>query len=79
MGILMWEAYSRGALPWVKVEKDAEVIRNVMTSVYLPKPLNCSAKYWDIITKTWPKILSDRPTLEELKRLLTEQNYLPGT
>ncbi len=78
MGVLMWEAYSRGALPWSKVEKDAEVIRNVMNSVYLPQPPNCSSKYWDIIIKTWSKLPHDRPTFEQLKRLLIEQIYLPG-
>jgi serine/threonine protein kinase len=78
MGVLMWEAYSRGALPWSKIEKDAELIRNVMNSVYLPQPSNCSSKYWNIIIKTWSKLSRDRPTFEQLKCLLIEQSYLSG-
>lgn len=78
MGVLMWEAYSRGTLPWSKVEKDAEVVRNVMNSIYLPQPSNCSTKYWDIIIKTWTKLPRDRPTFEQLKDLLVEQSYLSG-
>ncbi len=78
MGILMWEAYSRGYLPWAKVKTDAEVILNVMNNVLLPQPSNCSSQYWNIITKTWSKLPSDRPTFEQLKRLLIEQIYVPG-
>ena len=78
MGVLMWEAYSRGVLPWAKIEKDADVIRNVVNSVYLPKPANCTEKYWDIILKTWSKLPDDRPTFEQLKRLFIEQSVLPG-
>jgi serine/threonine protein kinase len=78
MGVLMWEAYSRGTLPWSKVEKDAQVIQNVVNSVFLPQPSKCSSKYWNIITKTWSKSPHDRPTFEQLKHLLTEQIYLPG-
>jgi len=78
MGVLMWEAYSRGTLPWSKVENDAEVIRNVMNGVLLPQPSKCSSKYWDIITKTWAKLPDDRPTFRQLKHLLTEKIYFPG-
>jgi serine/threonine protein kinase len=78
MGVLMWEAYSRGTLPWSKVEKDAQVIQNVVNSVFLPQPSKCSSKYWNIITKTWSKSPHDRPTFEQLKHLLIEQIYLPG-
>jgi len=78
MGILMWEAYSRGSLPWSKIRTDAEVILNVMNNVLLQQPSNCSPKYWNIITKTWSKLPSDRPTFVELKRLLIEQIYVPG-
>ena len=79
MGVLLWEAYSRGALPWAKMEKDADVIRNVINSVYLPKPPNCTTCYWDIILKTWVKLPGDRPTFERLKRLLIEESVMLGS
>ncbi len=78
MGVLMWEGYSRGALPWGKAANDAEVIKNVMNSVLLPQPSKCSPKYWNIITKTWSKLPDDRPTFQQLKHLLIDQNYLSG-
>ena len=78
MGVLMWEAYSRGTLPWGDIEHDEEVIRRVMRGDFLPQPNNCSQKYWSIITKTWAKLPKDRPTFSDLKRLLTEQYYRSG-
>ncbi|CAF0826883.1 unnamed protein product [Rotaria sordida] len=75
MGVLMWEAYSRGALPWSKIENDNEVIRRVTNDELLQKPSNCSEPYWSIICKTWSKLPNDRPTFSELKHLLSKQYY----
>ncbi|CAF1014873.1 unnamed protein product [Rotaria sordida] len=52
MGVLMWEAYSRGTIPWAKISDDNDVIRRVISSELLPKPSNCSESYWSIICKT---------------------------
>ncbi|CAF3419238.1 unnamed protein product [Rotaria sp. Silwood1] len=73
MGVLMWEAYSQGTLPWEDIERDEDVIRRVLNGDLLPKPSNCSQKYWSIIINTWAQSPNDRPTFSELKRLLTEQ------
>ena len=73
MGVLMWEAYSRGAIPWTKISDDNEVVRRVTNGEVLSKPSNCSELYWPIICKTWAKSPADRPTFSELKHLLTKQ------
>ncbi|CAF1528862.1 unnamed protein product [Rotaria sp. Silwood1] len=78
MGVLMWEAYSRGSLPWVNIENDNDVIQRVRDGDLLPKPSNCSQPFWSIITKTWSISPSNRPTFRELKHLLSEQYYHPG-
>ncbi|CAF2892778.1 unnamed protein product [Rotaria sp. Silwood2] len=78
MGVLMWEAYARGARPWSKVDKDEDVIQNVTNGILLTRPSKCSSKYWEIITKTWSKLSLDRPTFKQLKHLLTEQTYITG-
>ncbi|CAF1067499.1 unnamed protein product [Rotaria sordida] len=78
MGVLMWEAYSRGSFPWANIEDDNDVIRAVKNGDLLPKPSNCSQPFWSIITKTWSTSPSNRPTFRELKHLLTEQYYHPG-
>ena len=78
MGVLMWEAYNRGAIPWSKISEDSEVIRRIINGELLPKPSNCSDLYWSIICKTWAKKPEDRPTFAELKYLLTEQSFKPS-
>lgn len=75
MGILMWEAYSRGAVPWSKISDDNEVIRRVMNGEFLPKPSNCSEAYWSIICQTWSRLPKERPTFTELKDLVTKEYY----
>ncbi|CAF0927202.1 unnamed protein product [Adineta steineri] len=75
MGVLMWEAYSGGKIPWSKTERDDDVIQRVINGDRLSQPSNCSSQYWSVIVKTWSKSPHDRPTFRELKRLLTEQYY----
>lgn len=75
MGVLMWEAYSGGALPWSKVEHDEEIMRRIITGETLRRPSLCSDNYWLILLKTWSMQPQDRPTFEELKLLLSEQFY----
>ncbi len=53
MGILMWEAYSRGAIPWSKINDDNDVIRRGINEELLLKPPNCTESYWSIICKTF--------------------------
>ncbi|CAF3802955.1 unnamed protein product [Rotaria magnacalcarata] len=78
MGVLMWEAYSRGALPWANIENDDDVARRVTHGHFLPQPSNCSQPFWSIITKTWSTSPNSRPTFRELKHLLNEQYYRSG-
>ncbi|CAF1266390.1 unnamed protein product [Adineta steineri] len=78
MGVLMWEAYSRGVVPWSNIERDEDVIRRVLSGELLPQPSNCSQPYWSIIKKTWSLSPEDRPTFNELKSLLSEQYYRSG-
>ncbi|CAF4163764.1 unnamed protein product, partial [Rotaria sordida] len=78
MGVLMWEAYSRGSLPWMNIERDDEVIQRVRNGNLLPQPSDCSQPFWSIIIKTWSRSPSDRPTFNELKHFLTAQYYRSG-
>ena len=79
MGVLIWEAYSRGAMPWTNIETDEDVIRRVRNGDMLPQPANCSAPYWNIITKTWSQQPAQRPTFDHLKKLFIGQLYQTTT
>lgn len=75
MGVLMWEAYSRGGIPWAKMDDDREVVRRVRAGETLQKPANCCGEYWSIMLKTWSLIPDDRPTFVQLKRMLSAHYY----
>ncbi|UJR24289.1 hypothetical protein I4U23_027256 [Adineta vaga] len=75
MGVLMWEAYSGGLIPWLSIDNDNDVIRRVRNGDILSQPSNCSQPFWSIITKTWSILPNDRPTFSELKHLLAAQYY----
>ncbi|CAF1454058.1 unnamed protein product [Rotaria sp. Silwood1] len=72
MGVLMWEAYFRGAIPWSNISDDLAVIRHVINGHVLSRPSNCSEQYWSIILKTWSRLPDNRPEFEQLKQLLIE-------
>lgn len=74
-GVLMWEAYSCGAIPWGNIEKESDVVKNVLNGGSLPQPPNCSPQYWSIINEVWSKSPSQRPTFEQLKTSFTEKFY----
>ncbi|CAF1287322.1 unnamed protein product [Rotaria sp. Silwood1] len=42
MGVLMWEAYKRGEIPWSYISDDEEVIRHVRSGQHLLQPPNCT-------------------------------------
>ena len=79
MGVLMWEAYSRGAIPWTNIENDNDVLRRVRNGDMLLQPTNCSPHYWNIIIKTWSRLPNQRPTFDELKKLFKDQSGQTAT
>ena len=75
MGVLMWEAYSRGMIPWTKIDNDNEVVRRVTNGELLPKPPKCSDISWSIICETWKMLPRHRPIFAELKYRLMGQDH----
>ena len=68
-GVLMWEAYSRGAIPWGEIPDDDELVRRINTRNTLQQPADCGTQYWSIIKKTWSTSTALRPTFDQLKQL----------
>ena len=73
-GVLMWEALSRGAIPWADLSEDDDVMMQIEEGNILPQPEICSARCWSIITKTWSKLPGDRPTFNQLKQMFKEKS-----
>jgi len=70
MGVLMWEACSRGTLPYASVENDNEVRNRKLQNEKLPQPL-CSSRLWHIIKECWRQLPENRPNFRYLKQSLS--------
>ena len=67
MGVLMWEAYSRGRLPWSTISSDEDVKQRVIRGEILQKPNNCSSQMWSVIEKCFALDPKTRLTFNDLK------------
>jgi serine/threonine protein kinase len=72
MGVLMWEAYSKGSIPWVEESDDRRICSKVMNGERLSRPTNCSDRVWKIILKCMAQSPTNRPTFKDLKQLLLQ-------
>ncbi|CAF4520110.1 unnamed protein product, partial [Didymodactylos carnosus] len=75
MGVLMWEAYSKGKIPWSQSISDDEVKRQVTQGKKLQKPKNCSTQIWSVIENCFILCVEDRPTFTALKHSLLPAPY----
>ncbi|CAF3969897.1 unnamed protein product [Rotaria sp. Silwood2] len=72
MGVLMWEAYSKGIMPWSEIDNDDDVLKKVIGGERLQMPLACSEQIWNIIQATMAQEPNRRPTFKKLNRMLSE-------
>ena len=68
MGVLMWEAVSKGALPWDELEDD-RIRTKVLAGEQLKRPSTrvCTNALWSIISKCMTHQSDYRPTFTELQ------------
>ncbi|CAF1367180.1 unnamed protein product [Didymodactylos carnosus] len=77
MGVLMWEALSKGTMPWYLLEHDADVQRQVTSGKRLEQPASCSSKLWLIIRKSMAQQPKDRPDFDTLRTMLLQNSMQP--
>lgn len=70
MGVLMWEGYSKGEMPWSNIETDHEVTQKVINGERLQQPSKCNDRMWSIVLKCMSQQPNDRLSFNELKRQL---------
>jgi serine/threonine protein kinase len=71
MGVLMWEAYSYGELPYSSLHDDSDVRKQKLNDERLSQPAQCSHQVWTIINDCWHQDISNRPTFANLKEALS--------
>lgn len=71
-GVLLWEIYSYGRLPYLGIQVN-DVIREVENGLRLPRPDNCPVYMYTLQQRAWSLLPDRRPTFEqtlaELRRL----------
>jgi hypothetical protein len=68
MGMLIWEAYSYGQLPFASIESDNEVRKIRRSGQSLEKPPSCDPSLWSVVEICWNFDPNARPTFKELKQ-----------
>jgi serine/threonine protein kinase len=69
MGVLMWEAYSKGMCPWRDIENHV-VCQKMKSGERLAQPPRCSDNIWSIILACMSQKPEDRPKFSDLEETL---------
>jgi serine/threonine protein kinase len=75
MGVLMWEAYEKGRIPWSQIHDDNEVRRLVIGGARLMQPSTCASDMWCLIEECWMIEKQNRPTFKDLQEKLQSIYY----
>ncbi|KAJ8014012.1 hypothetical protein DPEC_G00035820 [Dallia pectoralis] len=71
-GVLMWEVFSLGELPYTKLTDD-QVLEGLQTGkVKLPGPDGCPSKVYKLMCRCWAPSLKERPSFSEVVAALEE-------
>lgn len=71
-GVLMWEVFSHGELPYAKLSDD-EVLEGLQAGkMKLPAPDGCPSKVYRLMARCWAPSLKERPSFSEVVAALGE-------
>ncbi|XP_054654597.1 inactive tyrosine-protein kinase 7 [Dunckerocampus dactyliophorus] len=71
-GVLMWEVFSHGEMPYTKLG-DNEVLEGLQTGkLKLPPPEGCPSKMYKLMVSCWAPSLKERPSFSDVVRTLGE-------
>lgn len=80
-GILLWEIYSFGRVPYPRIPL-ADVVKHVGSGYKMEAPEGCPPEIYEMMRQAWDLVPEKRPTFAELKRRLaickreTAQTYV---
>ncbi|XP_061646886.1 inactive tyrosine-protein kinase 7 isoform X2 [Phyllopteryx taeniolatus] len=71
-GVLMWEVFSHGEIPYSKLG-DNEVLEGLQTGkLKLPPPEGCPSKMYKLMVSCWAPSLKERPSFSDIVHSLGE-------
>lgn len=68
-GVLMWEIFSCGKMPYGRL-KNTEVVERVQRGIVLETPKGCPKEVYDVMRKCWALHPDERPSFRNLKEQL---------
>ncbi|KAJ8304367.1 hypothetical protein KUTeg_017950 [Tegillarca granosa] len=71
-GILLWEVYSFGRVPYPRIPL-ADVVMHVERGYRMEAPEGCPKKIYNIMLKAWELDPKNRPTFKEVLEMLKEE------
>ena len=71
MGVLMWVACSKGAVPYGHRTNENDVRQRILHRQNLSRPTECPKPLWEVIKPCWMHALETRSNFEYLKRHLS--------
>ena len=72
MGVLMWEACSRGERPYASLQLNSEVRQRKLNRETLVKPSSCDQRLWSIIEDCWHNKPNLRYKFSDMKTRLSQ-------
>ncbi|KAI1896945.1 hypothetical protein AGOR_G00100110 [Albula goreensis] len=71
-GVLMWEVFSQGEMPYANLSDD-EVLEGLQAGkMKLPAPEGCPSKIYKLMGRCWAPSLKERPSFSEMVNTLGE-------
>jgi serine/threonine protein kinase len=69
-GIVLWEIFTFGKLPYFEYKKNLEVIEKILSGYKLEKPENCPNVIYELMLQCWNKNYEERPTFKKVCLIL---------
>jgi len=70
-GILLWEMFSYGKLPFSEFSA-VDVVPKVLNGYIMAQPLNCPNEMYDLMKRCWMKETENRPTFADILQTVEE-------
>jgi serine/threonine protein kinase len=78
-GVLMWELWAAGELPYYAIKGDEELIERVAKKgLRLARPEGCPEAVYAVMQRCWELLPAHRPIFQELQGLLMEAHLALG-
>ncbi|XP_072368778.1 macrophage colony-stimulating factor 1 receptor-like [Scyliorhinus torazame] len=72
-GILLWEIFSLGSSPYPGVPVDTKFYKSIRSGFQMDRPGSATPELYDIMTRCWNLEPTDRPTFDQIVKLLNKQ------